>query len=165
MTNHAIPAGYGVRYDYHTQPVAITAVVMAADGHIAAVGVAKFSAKDPHFSYETGEQIALGRALRHMKDGHGLGGVRIDLGELTPLADDKLPGYISGDLEGTPVVDDVLRANARGRRARRRNEIALQRQRREDAVLEARVRGHAPRLDAEPVIDFGSYGRADGRHD
>lgn len=109
MTNHTIPPGYVVRYDYHDKPVAITAVLLHPDGRIAAVGVAKFSARDPYFSFETGEQIALGRALRHLKDGYGLGRApRVDLGELTPLARsarkhvqahrDGVPGYASGNL-------------------------------------------------------------------
>lgn len=112
MTNHTIPAGYYVRYDYHEKPVAITAVLFNHKGATVAVGVAKFSARDPYFSFETGEQIALGRALRHLKDGYGLGRApRVDLGELTPLAQDKVPGYISVNL--TEPNTDYLNRNTR----------------------------------------------------
>lgn len=99
MTDHTIPPGYYVRYDYHEKPVAITAILFESHGHIAAVGVAKFSARDTHFSFETGEQIALGRALRHLKDGYGVARrPKIEVAEITPLAEGKVPGYISGNL-------------------------------------------------------------------
>lgn len=67
-----LPDHLSVRYDYHEHPTGVSAVLTTDEGHIAAVGFAKFNHRDPAFSFDLGERIALGRALGRYEDGRGI---------------------------------------------------------------------------------------------
>lgn len=56
------PEGMAVRYDYHSHPRGVSAVLVK-DGRIEAVGFAKFNPNDSEFRMKLGCEIAEGRAL------------------------------------------------------------------------------------------------------
>ena len=62
-SRYSLPRNWHVRYDVHDHPRGVSAVVLDSSRNIKAVGFAKFNPRDENFSINTGESIALGRAL------------------------------------------------------------------------------------------------------